>query len=183
MNKKTNIFSGMKEFFRKKIVDLKRDPKIIPLVVLAVAFFYYSLHLTDMSNTTAVIQRNNMGLCQFSIMLFSMLALVCMLNAFPRRKKANLPMVILVFVMFAILIFCSINYIITVDGAITGEGAIPATESILAARQMLVGYSVMVGITAVLVALMPVYTKLLRKINTSVAIEYGDNMAEIEISE
>lgn len=188
MTEKKNIFSrilaGVKEFFRKKIVDLKRNPKIIPLVLLAVAFFYYSLNLTNMSDTTAVIQRNGMGLCQFCIMLFSMLAMVCMLNAFPRRQKPNYLMVAVMFVMFAILIFCSINYIITIDEATIGEGAtIPIAEYMTAARGMLVGYAIMVGITAVLVALMPVYTKLLRKINTSVAIEYSDNMAEIEISE
>lgn len=188
MKENKNIFSkiiaGVKEFFRKKIVDLKRNPKIIPLVLMAVAFFYYSLNLTNMSDTTAVIQKNSMGLCQFCIMLFSMLAIVCMLNAFPRRQKPNYLMVGVMFVMFAVLILCSVNYINTIDMATSGPTAtIPITDYMIAARTMLVGYAIMVGITAALVALMPVYTKLLRKINTSVAIEYSDNMAEIEISE
>ena len=37
---------GVKEFFRRKIVTLKRKPQMIPLLVLAVGFLVYSLNLT-----------------------------------------------------------------------------------------------------------------------------------------
>jgi hypothetical protein len=47
----------MKEFFRKKMVGLKRKPQTIALVVLAVAFIYYSLNLTQISNTTNAIRK------------------------------------------------------------------------------------------------------------------------------
>ena len=43
----------MKEFFRKRMVALKRKPQMIALVVLGIAFVYYSLNLTHVSNTTA----------------------------------------------------------------------------------------------------------------------------------
>ena len=45
----------MKEFFRKRMVTLKRRTHLIPLVILAVAFVYYSLNLTVISNTTSLI--------------------------------------------------------------------------------------------------------------------------------
>ena len=90
---KTKNNGGIKEAVRKLIVSLKRNPSVIPLVVLFVTFLYYSLNLTNMSDTTAKIQGMGMGLSQFCIMLFSLLSLVCMLNAFPRRQKPNYLMI------------------------------------------------------------------------------------------
>ena len=81
--------SAVKEFFRKQIVTLKRNPQNIPMAMLLISFVYYSLNLTNMSNTTAKIQGVGMGLCQFCIMLFSLLSIVCMLNAFPKRKEGT----------------------------------------------------------------------------------------------
>ena len=102
--------AALKEFFRKQIVNLKRRPQNIPLVMLLVCFLVYSFNLTNMSDTTAKIQGMGMGLCQFCIMLFSLLSMVCMMNAFPTRKKPVLPRVVLMFVMFGIIIFCDIHY-------------------------------------------------------------------------
>ena len=85
--------SNMPEFLRRFFVALKRQPSMIALVVLIIAFFYYSLNLTHISDTTAKIQGPGMGLSGFATMLFSMLSLVCFLNAFPKRKKPVLPMV------------------------------------------------------------------------------------------
>ena len=87
----------MKEFFRKQIVNLKRSPQNIPLVVLVVAFLVYSLNLTYISHTTSRIQGSGMGLYGFITMLLSMLSFVCFFNSFPRRKKPNMPMLILMF--------------------------------------------------------------------------------------
>ncbi|MBR0313146.1 MAG: hypothetical protein IJQ98_12225, partial [Oscillospiraceae bacterium] len=98
----------MPEFLRKLFVSLKRSPSVIALIVLVIAFLQYSLNLTHISDTTAKIQGSGMGLCGFATMLFSMLSLVCFLNAFPRRKKPVVPMLVLMFCMFAIIIFCDI---------------------------------------------------------------------------
>ena len=37
--------NGVREFFRKRVVALKRKPQTIPLFVLVIAFLYYSLNL------------------------------------------------------------------------------------------------------------------------------------------
>ena len=50
------------EFIRKRLVALKRKPQMIALAVLAAAFVYYSLNLTQVSNTTAKIYGAGMGL-------------------------------------------------------------------------------------------------------------------------
>ena len=102
--------TGFKEFLRKRVVALKRKPQTIALIVLAIAFIFYSLNLTQFSNTTARINRAGMGLCEFATMLFSILSMVCFLNAFPHRQKVKIPMLVLLFVMIAIVMYGGIHY-------------------------------------------------------------------------
>ena len=178
--------SNMPEFLRRFFVALKRKPSTIALVVLLIAFFYYSLNLTYVSNTTAKIQGPGMGLCGFATMLFSMLSLVCFLNAFPRRKKPVYAMVVLMMIMFGVIIFCDVYYsnlimtaISRADNPITID---VSTIYIAQAYNMLQTHIVILGIGVALVVLMPLYTKLLRKINTSVTVEDYGKLQEIDIS-
>ncbi len=177
----------VKEFFRKRIVALKRNPSVIPLLSLVVAFLVYSLNLTLVSNSTAKIQGAGMGLSQFCITLFSILSMVCMLNAFPRRKKANIPMLVLLFLMLGLIAFCDFHYLGCISAALTrAESPIQITDAtnyIPKAQTMLRVHMVLVGVSAALVALLPVYSKLLRKINTSVAVEDNGDMDKLELSE
>ena len=179
--------SAVKEFFRKQIVTLKRNPQNIPMAMLLISFVYYSLNLTNMSNTTAKIQGVGMGLCQFCIMLFSLLSIVCMLNAFPSRKKPVYPMVALMFVMFGIMIYADIHFCNGIMAALTrAESPIILdvnTLYIANAYNMLQTFMILIGITAVLVLTLPIYSKWIRKINTSVDVEDNGDMAQIEISE
>lgn len=180
-------WSFVKEALRKFVVSLKRNPSVIPLAMLFVSFLYYSLNLTHVSNTTALIQGKGMGLCEFCIMLLNLLSLVCMLNAFPRRKKANIPMIVLMFVMFGILVYADMHYLNGIAAALNrAESPIKldtSTAYIAKAFNMLSTYQIMIYVTAGLVALLPVYSKLLRKIKTSIEVEDNGNMAEIEIGE
>ena len=175
------------KYIRKMVVSLKRNPSTIPLLMMLVTFIFYSLNLTDVSDTTAKIYGKGMGLCQFCIMLFSLLSLVCMLNAFPRRKKANVPMIVLMFAMFGIIIFCDMHYSSMIIAAITRpENPIAITEDtkyIAKAYNMLSTHMVLTIVSAALIVLLPVYSKLLRKINTSVVIEDNGEMAQIDIQD
>ena len=183
---KVKTGSKMPEFLRKFFVSLKRKPSIIALVVLLIAFFYYSLNLTLISNTTAKIQGPGMGLCGFATMLFSMLSLVCFLNAFPRRKKPVIAMVVLMLVMFAVILFCDVYYSGLITNALTrAENPIKldaGTIYIAKAYNMLQDHIVIESIGVALILLMPLYTKLLRKINTSVTVEDYGKLQEIDIS-
>lgn len=178
---------GFKDFIRKQLVSLKKNPQFIPLMMLLISFILYSFNLTNMSNTTAKIQGAGMGLCQFCMMLFSLLSMVCMLNAFPKRKKPNYPMIVLMFAMFAIIIYCDIHYTNAIMAALTrAESPVVLdvnTIYIANAYNMLGTFIVLIGITAALVILLPVYSKLLKKINTSVEVEDNGSMGEIEINE
>lgn len=176
----------MKEFFRKRIVGLKRNPTIIPLLMLVFTFLYYSLNLTLVSNSTAKIQGQGMGLCQFATTLFSILVLVCMLNAFPRRQKPNVMMLVLLFGMLGIMIFCDFHYLGRITAAITREVSpidVTAAPYIPSAASMLRVHIGCLIASGVLVATLPVYSKLLKKVNTSVVVEENANMGTIELSE
>ena len=178
---------GMKEFIRKTIVSLKRKPQNIPLLVLAAAFLLYSLNLTHVSDTTAKIQLPGMGLSGFCTMLFSLLSFVCFINAYPHRKKTNIPMLVLMFLMLGILMVCDTYYAMRINEAITRADhpiIVDAnTAYIPAAYQMLMVHRVIVACGAVLTLLVPVLRKLLRRIDTSLPMEEESGMNRIVLSD
>ena len=180
---KQNNASHMPEFLRKIVVSLKRKPQTIPLVVFVIAFLVYSLNLTHVSHTTARIQGPGMGLYGFITMLFSMLAFVCFSNSFPHRKKVNIPMLVLMFLMIAVIIFCDVQYRGLIYTALNrAENPIAPEGYINSAYSMLMTHIVVLCIGVVLVALLPVYTKILRSIKTSVEVEDNGRMDDIDIS-
>ena len=178
---------GMKEFIRKTIVSLKRKPQTIPLLVLAAAFLVYSLNLTHISDTTAKIQLAGMGLSGFCTMLFSLLSFVCFINAYPHRKKTNLPMLALMFLMLGILIFCDTYYAGLIMQAITRADHPIVVDAntiyISKAYDMLMVHRVIVAAGALLTLMVPVLRKLLRRIDTSLPAEESVEMEAITLSE
>ena len=181
-----NTQTGLHEFFRKRIVALKRKPQTIALIAFALAFIYYSLNLTKVSDTTAYINLPGMGLAGFAMMLFSILLMVCFINAFPHRKKVNVPMLVLMFVLTAIIIYAGIFYQSRITEALTREVnpiTIGADKTyISSAMSMLTVHRIILIIGVALVALLPVYSKALRKINTSVEVADNGGMDQIDIS-
>lgn len=184
MEKKQN--RGVKEVWRKFLVSIKRRPQMIPMAALVVAFVFYSLNLMYVSDTTARIQGPGMGLAGFATMLFSMLSFMCFLNAFPYRKKPNMPMVILMFVLLAIVIFADGYYISAILSAVTrAENPIKVTENtiyIARAYSYLYIHITLLAVAIVLTLLLPVYSKLLRKIKTSVEVDDNGKLEAIDIS-
>lgn len=183
MAKKPSVF---REFFRKRMVALKRKPQIIALLVLVAAYVYYSLNLSQIANTTALINGPHMGLAEFSTMLFSALALVTFLNAFPHRKKANVPMLVLTFLMIGVLIFCDYYYGGRITAALTREDS-PISPTgknafVAVAQGVLRVHMILVIIGAALLALLPAYSPMIRKINTNVEVAGNSDMAAIDIS-
>ena len=177
---------GLKEWFRRKVVAIKRNPQRIGLIAFLISFLYYALNLTYISNTTAKIQGPGMGLCGFATMLFSILSLVTYLNAFPHRKKVNKPMLILFFLMVAAIIFCDFNYRNLIDAAVFRETnpivVNSATAYISKAASVLGTHMILLVVSVVLTALSPVFKKLLGKINTAVDIDGYDQMEALDIS-
>lgn len=178
---------GLKEFVRKTIVSLKRKPQTIPLLVLAAAFLLYSLNLTHVSDTTAKIQLPGMGLSGFCTMLFSLLSFVCFINAYPHRKKTNIPMLVLMFLMLFILIACDTYYAGRITEAITrADHPIVVDDStayIPKAHQMLMVHRLIVALGALLTLMVPMLRKALRRIDTSLPVEEDGKMGELLLTD
>ena len=177
---------GIKEFFRKLAVSLKRSPQNIPLVALLAAFFVYSLNLSSIANTTARINGANMGQCEFVAMLFSILAFVVFLRTFPRRQKANKIMLGLLFGMLALLALVDAVYMMRIVEATSREEnriiVDEASNYINVAYTIVSMHIIFIAATAVLLIFLPLYSKAIRKINTSIVVEGNENMGAIDIS-
>ncbi len=174
-----------KDALRKFIVSLKRRPQRIPLVVFVIAFIIYSFHLSDVSDTTAQLQGSNMGLAGFAVMLLSMLSLLCFNNAFPYRKKVNVPMLVLCFVMVGIIVFADVYYLGRIDAALNSSGSnidLVKNSFIIYAQWYIQQHIIWLAVGTVLTALLPVYSKLLRKINTNVEVAGNAEMGTLDLS-
>ncbi|MBQ4464953.1 MAG: hypothetical protein II916_03200 [Oscillospiraceae bacterium] len=188
-NKTTSggIGARIKESIRKSLVSLKRSPQNIPLVALAAAFLVYSLNLSSIANTTARINGANMGQCEFAAMLFSILAFVVFLRAFPRRKPVSKLMLGLLSGMLAILVGVDAVYLTRIVSAVTrAENPIIIDQSSLyisTARTVVTIHIICICLTAVLLILLPFYANLIRKINTSIDLEEGSNMTALDAVE
>lgn len=190
ITKKKNIFlrffAWLRERVRKFFVALKKNPQAVPLAALCVAFLEYSLNLTDISNTTAKIYGPNMGLCAFVTMLFMILSFVCMLNAFPKRQKPKIPMIIVMMVLYGVTIFTDIHYLNCINEGLAKAGNSlndTAREYIFSAYRTVSVHIVLVIVTILFVLLEPVFAMLFKKINTSIEVEGSGNIENIDIAE
>lgn len=174
----------LKESFRKLLVSLKRRPHNIAFVMLLISFVQYSFNLTDISNTTAQLMRKNMGLYSFVIMLFTTLAIVCFLNSFPKRQKPRWIMVALYVVMIGVVITCDLLYADATAKSLASGNFDPAKYPFVPiAQKTVVTNAILLGVTLLLTATIPVYGKLLKKINTSIEVEYTDTSAQVELAD
>jgi hypothetical protein len=172
--------AGAKEFFRKRAVGLKRSTHIIPLFLTLIASVCYLLWLRTFSITViADLDAEWLGFCVFVNNLFSILILALFLSAFPKRKKPNVVMLVLLFVFFAIMITCDVvyyciysNYLAT--RVMSTEAAQTLTYSIV--------HIILLAIAAISLATLPLYKKAIMKINTRKEIA-SNNMKEVIDSE
>ena len=192
--------AGLKERFRKFLVSLKRKPHMIPLFILGFGFMWYAMQLTKVSNATATISGAGMGLCGFVTMLFSILGLVCFGYSFPHRKPVNKVMLTLMFVMFLAVLYADYRYLSTVrlwvykELSYANAGTVVNDLSLFEARQvgriqtkheignLLTGHMIITAIGLVMTALLPLYSGLIKKINTSVRVDENESMGAIELA-
>lgn len=204
-NKSKNIFkrfgAWLKERIRKFFVMLKKNPQYIPLTMLCISFLEYSLNLTSLSVTTNRLMepmvysgfpfsaenpfKLPMGLFQFVIMLMLILSFVCMLNAFPKRQKPKIPMILLMLGIYGIVIASDICYINCILVGLTKANNF--TDEIFATINTAY-FTVLINIflvaaTAILVIFEPLIAKLLKKIKTSIEVEGSGDIETIDIAD
>lgn len=196
---KVRLGAALKERFRKAMVSLKRKPHMIPLTVLLVAFLWYTLQLTVVSNATVSINTGGMGLSGFVTLLFSILGLVCFGYSFPHRKPVVAWKLGLMFLLFGCVIYADVHYMNVVRDRVYQEFAYSSADKIInnlsvidsrqvvrmqtkhAISNLLSVHILLVSIGLALTALLPVYTPLIRRIRTSVHVDSNENMGKIDI--
>lgn len=169
-----SFVAGLKEWFRKKIVNLKRRPSNIAFLMFVVTSLMYMIAYTSIARMLYSGQTNSLfewsALCSFVTFLFSILILVLFMQAFPKRKKPSVVMLVLVAVFLAVMILTDVICYMELQDVISG-----ATEELTAeyysSENILLAHIIMLGISAVLLALTPVFKILLMKINTRKEVE------------
>jgi uncharacterized BrkB/YihY/UPF0761 family membrane protein len=177
--------AGLKEWGRKKIVGLKRNTQIIPLLLLLVSSIFYLCCLNTFSQALyKVLSVELAGFAMFVNTLLSLLVLVIFLNAFPKRKKPRIVAIVGVFVVMAIIILCDVLFYVKLDDYVgtLSEKFLTRNPIILDAFDLVIAHIVLVGIALVAFATLPLYKKLIMKINTRKVVESNEMQGEIDTS-
>jgi phosphoglycerol transferase MdoB-like AlkP superfamily enzyme len=186
--------AGLKEWGRKKIVGLKRKPQSIILVMLFITTALWLIWLFTFSRTifeNAAV--NWCGLVVFINTLISILIIALFGNAFPKRKKPSVVFIVMLFVFMAIIIACDVLYYVEMNTYIhtpTSQGGAGYTAAQFAAKPFMensltlaIVHIVLVAICALLLATLPVYSKLINKINTRKEVASNDIKETIDVEE
>lgn len=173
----------VKEWFRKRVVALKRNPQRIPLLFIVLVSIIWLLWLFTFSRTASRFSTiDYAGLSVFVNTLLSMLIIFLFLNAFPKRKKPKIVLIVLVFVFMAAMIAMDVLYYVEVYNFIyvdkrVDDAGLASAPFALQSLKYAIAHIVLQGVSIVLFALFPLYKKLLLKINTKKVIA-GNNISE-----
>lgn len=187
--KKRDFKAGLKEWFRKKAVSLKRAPQRIPLVMLVISTCLWLIWLFTFSRTIYANQAVNWcGLMVFINTLLSILILALFSSAFPKRKKPNYIFIGLLFAFMAVIIVCDVMYYVEMKGYLFGDAgysqaqldAAPFMEESLT---LSIVHIVLICVCAVLLATLPLYKKLILKINTRKEVAGTEIKEKIDVEE
>lgn len=184
---KESFGAKVKEFFRKKLVSLKRKPHMIALVFFVITSLIYVCSLGSFSE--AIISyfirgAKWSGQAVFVNFLFSILILLLYLYAFPKRKKPQIVFIVLVFVFAAIMITMDVVFYMSLSKEL--QSADEATKALACMRNSLnvsIVHIVFMGISVILLATLPLYKKLIMKINTKKVVEGTEMTEEIDTAE
>lgn len=196
--------ANLKERWRKFLVGLKRKPQNIALFVLLVSSVIFMCSLGNYSQATIRYNIDWTGLLIFVNTMFSILTLLLFMNTFPKRgvvlnkktmKKYNINyiMLALTFVFMALMIFCDIQWFVMVryqsDFAeeileVAYDDELRETlNHIIPAFTTIMVHCALVALSGVLLATLPLYKKLILKINTAKVVEGNELKEEIDTEE
>ena len=184
------FWGGVKEWFRKFTVKLKRRPMNVAFFVLIISAVVYLCSLGDLSQTALNIYVHWLGLSVFVNTLFCILSLLLFMNSFPKRsKKPKIVMLVLLFLFIAAMIAFDLVFYINIDnayatdlnsGVMTPEIQARLDKYVQPALRSTIAHIVLVGLAAILTATYPLYGKLINKINTRKVVESTELKEEID---
>lgn len=182
------IWAGIKEWGRKQIVILKRAPQRIPFAFVLITSILWLFWLFTFSKTVNEIRYINwVGLAIFCNTLLAILIIPLFMNSFPKRKKPNILFIILVFLFMAAMIGLDLVYYININDFLSQQSSLDTYLArfpyISSSLNLAIVHIVLQVICAIMLALIPVYAPLIKKINTAKAIEGNDIKEVIEVDD
>lgn len=186
---KETFGAKIKEWFRKKVVGLKRSPQSITLLALFITTALWLIWLFTFSRTIA---KNSVvewcGLAVFVNTLISILILALFGNAFPKRKKPNVVFIVMLFVFMAIIIACDVIYYVQMKNYLYGasnyeESHFASAPYMLESLTLAIVHIVLIAICAVLLATLPLYKRLINMINTKKVVATNEIKETIDVEE
>lgn len=159
----------VKEYFRKKLVGLKRKPEILPLLAIIVACMVYTFRLSNYSNASIYATDFWVAILVFTTTLFSILAIFTYMSVHT-RKGTNYIMLVLCVIILAFLAFSDVASYNSIAARIQAgiEAGQEDRPALARALKDLRAHIVSLGVSILLVVLKPLYGKLLNMIDTSV---------------
>ena len=184
------LLANLKERWRKFLVNTKRKPQRIAFFPLIISTILWMIGLVYCGQATIYDDISGMGLCIFINTMFSILTLLLFMNTFPKRAKhMNYIMLALTFVFMAVMLTCDIVWYVKSNPVhmdaynnATSDSALAAIKPGLNAFPFVITHIVFVAISVVLLATLPLYKKLILKINTSKVVEENKLSEEIDTS-
>lgn len=184
--------AGVKEWFRKFTVKLKHKTHMIPLVIVLISSLVYLCSLNTLSIALDDIQGiDSAGICMFVNTLVSILVLLVFLNAFPKRKKPNIIMLVGVFVLLTLLLALDIVFYFKVVNfaEMSAKKVFMSLDEYYAEHPMIIPalnkvivHVVFIGISILALAFLPLYKKGINKINTKKVLAENEIKEEIDTS-
>lgn len=177
--------AGLKEWCRKQIVNLKRRPSNIALLILLITSLVFLIgyssvarYLMDERTNSGVVQWS--GLCSFVTFLFSILVFLLFMNAFPKRKKVNIVMLVLTYLFLAVMIFTNVVCYVEMNNVISASTATYPTYY-YSAQRLFVAHIVLLAITIVFISITPLLKMGLMKINTRKDLGSSEFKGELDL--
>ncbi len=183
------IGAGIKEWGRKQIVSLKRSPQRIPLIITVICSVLWLIWLFTFSRASYSLQGvDYLGLIVFATTLLSILILPLFLNAFPKRKKPNVVFIALVFIFIAVMIVLDVMYYNKIYTFLFIEESqsttwIESRPYISSSLNLAIVHIIILAVSALSLALMPLYAPLIKKINTSKEVAGNDIHETIDVED
>lgn len=165
---------------RKWIVSLKRRPQNIPLALLVVCCFMYTFNLTAHSNAVMYVSARVIALYVFIITLSSMLTIFSFVNAYAGKKRKWLMQAV-VYLLIAVQIVLEFAYYqVMYYEVFLRDDPVPLTADIATSMNGTVLHLIALSVALLAIVFMPVYHKLLGKIDTTLEdeedVSYGDEL-------
>ncbi len=184
------FLANLKERWRKFLVNTKRKPQRLAFFPLIISTILWMFGIVYCGQATIYDNIGGMGLCIFVNTMLSILTLLLFMNTFPKRAKhMNYIMLALTFVFMAVMLTCDLVWYIksypvhleAYENA-ASESALEAIEPGMKAFPIVLTHLVFVALSAILLATLPLYKKLILKINTSKVVEENELTEEIDTS-